>query len=268
MSEKEITREEIQKTRPSVDLFPQMMSNTRMLIIDYDVTRVHSFDIFRMLLLDDSLVYNIDPNLYPILTAESFEEQLGYYIQFTSSLCPYDLFTNTKDKLKLADYEKLIPDLINNELIRITPTDIMDQFSVVFARNSITGYLLRYDSDKTEIPWENQVKTFTSKSILDMRMASAIIEKYHINAVMCSSIESAILLRKRLDTINYTEPMTFMVGNYAYNFDPEHLGVMKLSHYMYHYTVTYRDEYGTFSPYANIQLPNRKGETPDDHDPI
>lgn len=264
MSEKEITREEIQKTRPSVDLFPQMMSNTRMLIIDYDVTRVHSFDIFRMLLLDDSLVYNIDPNLYPILTAESFEEQLGYYIQFTSSLCPYDLFTNTKDKLKLADYEKLIPDLINNELIRITPTDIMDQFSVVFARNNITGYLLRYDSDKTEIPWENQVKTFTSKSILDMRMASAIIEKYHINAVMCSSIEASIILCQRLDSIQYREPITFIIGRYGYNCDPNHLGLMRLTDYMYYYTMKYKYEFGTFAPFTNLQLPNRKEENLDD----
>lgn len=268
MAEATLTKEQLQKTRPSLEYYPQMMASTRMLIVDYDVTRMHSFDIFRMLLLDDKLVYHLVPQLHPFLTAETIEEELGYYIRFADSLSPYDNFTNVKDILNLEEYEDLLPDLLNNPIIKVTPTDIMNQFGVIFSRNSITGYLLRYDCDNVEIPWSDKVKVFTSKHILDMRMASALVEQYRINAVMCSSIESAILLRKRLDTINYTEPMTFMVGNYAYNFDPEHLGVMKLSHYMYHYTVTYRDEYGTFSPYANIQLPNRKEETPDDHDPI
>lgn len=268
MTEATLSKEEIQKTRPSVDLFPQMMSSTRMLIVDYDVTRMHSFDIFRMLLLDDKLVYNLVPQLQPILTAESLEEQLGFYIRFADSLSPYDNFTNVKDVLNLSEYEDIIPDLINSPMIKETPTDIMDQFGIIFSRNNITGYILRYESDHTEIPWIDRVKSFTSKHILDMRMASAIVEQYRINAVMCCSIESAILLCKRLESIKYTEPITFIIGRYAYNFDPEHPKLMRLGLAMYYYTMNYKYEFGMFSPYATLQLPNRREDNIDADDSI
>lgn len=261
---KKLTREEIQASRPSVDLFPQMMSTTRMLIIDYDVTRVHSFDIFRMLLLDDDFIKHVDRRFIPILKADNYEEQLAYYIQYAYSLNPIDLFTHTKNSLTLSKFEEIIPSLLGNDIIKISPTDIMYQFGHCFARNSITGYLLRYECDDYPIPWLDRVKEFKAKSILDMRMASAIIEQYKINAIMCCSIEAAIILCNRLDSIHYTEPITFIIGRYRYNYEPDHPGIMRLTDYMYYYTVEKRYEFGTFMPYANLQLPNRKEETTDD----
>ena len=216
-SKKTLTREEIQASRPSLDLFPQMMSSTRMLIIDYDVTRVHSFDIFRMMLLDKDFAVQVDKRFYPILTSHDYEEQLAYYIQRAYSLNPLDLFIHTKDKIDIIQYEEQIPNLLNNDIIKISPTDIMDQFGVCFSKKTITGYLLRYECDKFPIPWIDKVKVFTSDRILDMRMASAIVQQYQINAVMCSSIECAILLANRLHSIKYNGPITFIVGRYIMN---------------------------------------------------
>lgn len=268
-SKKEMTREEIQASRPSLDLFPQMMSSTRLLIIDYDVTRVHSFDIFRMLLLDEEYAIHVDKRFYPILTAKDYEEQLAYYIQRAYSLNPIDLFMHTKDKVNIVQFEELIPTLLKNDIIKVSPTDIMDQFGICFSKKTVTGYLLRYESDTFPIPWIDKVKVFTSKQILNMRMASAIIQQYQINAVMCASIECAIILANRLDSIHYNEPITFIVGRYMYNYLPEYPGVMRMTENMYYYTIEKKYEYGTFTPFANLQLPNRrKEEMSDDQHPV
>lgn len=268
-SKKTLTREEIQASRPSLDLFPQMMSSTRMLIIDYDVTRVHSFDIFRMMLLDKDFAVQVDKRFYPILTSHDYEEQLAYYIQRAYSLNPLDLFIHTKDKIDIIQYEEQIPNLLNNDIIKISPTDIMDQFGVCFSKKTITGYLLRYECDKFPIPWVDKVKVFTSDRILDMRMASAIVQQYQINAVMCSSIECAILLANRLHSIKYNGPITFIVGRYMYNYEPEYPSIMRMTEMMYYYTLEKKYEFGTFTPFANLQIPNRrKEETTDDQHPV
>lgn len=145
----------------------------------------------------------------------------------------------------------------------------MDQFGICFSKKTVTGYLLRYESDTFPIPWIDKVKVFTSKQILDMRMASAIIQQYQINAVMCASIECAIILANRLDSIHYNEPITFIVGRYMYNYLPEYPGVMRMTENMYYYTIEKKYEYGTFTPFANLQLPNRrKEEMSDDQHPV
>ena len=238
------------RSNPTQELFPGMLQTSRILIIDYDVTRFHSFDIFRYLLLDREFFRACDPTFLPLIKESNPLVQLQFYIKHVSSINPFENFTHLKD-MKLVDMENRFKELLPSEAMVRTHTDIYHRLGLIFDRDGITGYLLRYPFDKTEIPWINKVKVFTSEHMLDLRMAAAIIDKFRINTVFISSIEAAILLCAKLDTMEYDSPISFIVGSYGYNFDPE-IRAFKHLREMNAFEYTKKHEFGIFSPFSGL----------------
>lgn len=248
------------KGTPKLDshtLFPTMMQATRLLILDYDVTRYHSFDLFRHLLRDRDMFMHCDPELLKMVQSPDVGKQILHYVRNNPNINPYDNFTLTKDQIKISEFESRLNNSMDEMLI--TPTDIGVRLGIVFNRPNITGYALRYKTDKYEPVNISLVKTYLSDHILDLRMALAIIEHHSINAVMLSSVDLALFLSQKLVSAGRTSPMSFMIADYFYNHDPE-TRLLRNVPYLYQYEQLYKFEYGVFDPYTGLNI-NRKGET-------
>ena len=232
-------------------LYPLMMRQSKLLVMDYDVTRYHSFDLFRLLLLDKSMFMKIDPNLLPFVKERDAGKQVFFYSRNAKSLSPYDNFTHTKDLVNLEKYEERLQTLFTDEQAMITRTDVSDQFDAVFQRSDITGYLLRYKKDPHKPTFIDKVKTYEVDRMLDLRMAAAIIIKENINAVMLSSVDLAVLLSERLVEFEYMTPVTFIIGLYFYNFNPitnmlKHVAELTTFEHKLNY------EFGVFDPFSSL----------------
>ena len=165
---------------PSQDpAFDRMVNTARILIIDHDINRYHSFELYSYL------------------------------------LTKREYFFNSIDKPFLIDF-------INQSTeLHVIPTDISDRLSPLLYNESVEGYLLKYSFDNHKSSYEDQVKVFKSEHILDGTFATEIIRKFKINTVFVSSIDLAILISLRLYQLEYKDPITFYVGIYRYNYDPE-----------------------------------------------
>lgn len=237
---------------PSQTYFPQMMQNTRLLILDYDVTRYHSFDLFRYLLLDKELFMQCDPAFIPMIRESDPRKQIKLYMNNATSLNPYDNFIHLKDQLKIRDVEDRFNQFIGNEAVHTTYTDLYHQLGILFDRSGVSGYILKYTKDPHNVPWENVAKVYTTDHMMDLNMATAVVTKHRINAIITSSIDIAILLGCRLETAGYYDQITFIVGGYPYNYNPEtksfrHLEDMNLFEY------TRKHEFGVFVPFSGLK---------------
>ena len=236
--------------RPPVDshtLFPQMMQSTRLLVIDYDVFRYTSFDLFRYLLTDRQLFGTCDPMMRRLVLHQTFPHQVYRYERGCPYFNPYEAFSDHSG-MKLLEYEQALTNHFPS--LKTTPTELCDRFGVVFDRHTITGYILRYSRDRFELPFDTMVKTYRGNSILDLRMACAIIQKHQINAVMLSSVDLAILLAAKLQDGGITTPITFIIGSYQYNMD--YNGMLRLVPEMVAYEQKYKHEFGMYEPFTNL----------------
>lgn len=252
MADTIITPASDEKVRPTLQFFPQMMQASRMLIIDFDVTRFHSFDFLRRLLLEKDRVTYLDERMIPLLKIKDYYNAIIWYKTHCFSLNPWDAFVDTHDQMTLEEVENANRSLFSDPKCRITATELMNQLSIIFDRKDITGYLLRYPMDKTEIPWLDKVTVYTSEHMLNMKMAAAIVQKHQINAIMISSVEAAVRLISYLHMdFNYYAPITFFIADYQYNYDPE-LEYYKMGPLLYQLQMQYFYEFCTFNPFSVI----------------
>lgn len=251
--------DEKKKLVDSHTLFPEMMQGTKLLILDYDITRYHSFDLFRFLLLDKKMFCSCDQKFLPFVKMKDIGEQVFFYMRKNSNINPYDNFELTRDQYKITEYENRLNGFLNHPKMKMTPTDLDKRLSVLFERNNVTGFLLKYEKDPHIAGFSEYVKTYTSNHILDLRMALAIITKEQINSMILSSVDVAVLIAEALVKAKITHPITFMICSYYYNYDPNtnlmrHLKMMNILEYQY------KHEFGLINPFTG--LTQKFGGTP------
>lgn len=250
---------------PSHDLYPTMMRGTKLLVLDFDVTRYHSFDLFRYLLLDRDLFMQCDSTFYPMFSEKDIIKQIDFYKHHAYSMNPYDFFENYKNKLKIDQLEDCINNAFQSKdpIMKITPTDLNFRLNCLFEKQSVTGYLLKYKNDKNQPQFQNLVTVYQSDRILDLRMAVSIIMKHQINAVILSSIELGVILAEYLLVKGYSQQVTFIVGVYQYNYTSKH--VMRQIGRMNALELKCKHEFGVFDPYTGISEIKREGDLHDEH---
>lgn len=235
--------------------YPQMMQNTRLLIIDYDTFRYTSFDLFRYLLTDRQMFETCDPKMRSLVLHQDFPRQVCRYERGCPHFSPYECFAGHAD-ITLDEYEERLCAQLPK--LKTTPTDLCDRFGVVFERHTITGYLLRYTEDTFKLPFDRLVTTYRSHRILDLNKACDIVKKHQINAVMVSSVDLAVVLTAKLQSAGVTSPMSFVIGSYAYNMEPG-TGMLRLVPEMLAYEQKFRHEYGMYEPFTNLTAMKEDG---------
>ena len=200
--------------------FDRMVNTARILIIDHDINRYHSFELYSYLLTKREYFFNsIDQRfMVDFINQSTLNKKVTYYLSKSPYLNPYQHFKDT-ESIDNKEYEEHLKDLL--PVLHIVPTDISERLSPMLYNESVEGFLLKYASDPHRSSYENQVKVFKSDYILDGVFASAIIKKFSINTIFVSSIELAISIALKLYQMEYKEPLTFYVGIYRYNYDPE-----------------------------------------------
>ena len=245
--------EEKKVDNPTRTFFPQMLQATKLLILDYDVTRYHSFDLFRFLLLDHDNFMHCNPSFIPMIKEEDPYKQIKLYMKNATSLNPYGNFVGLYEDMKIVDMENSINQIITNELVHFTYTDLYHNFGVIFERHDVKGYVLRYKNDPHTTMWDDRVKVYKTDHMFDLAMAVAIIKKHRINTIIISSIDAAILLCGMLEKEEYTNSITFIIGNYLYNYltdDNQPFSIMKHMDYMRWYEQHRKYEFGLFDPFS------------------
>lgn len=240
-------------SNPTQELFPSMLRNTKLLIIDYDVTRYHSFDFFRYLMYNKEWFLRCQPDFRqefvllrnPLKQILMFRKQCPY-------INPFEMFTDHDQYQKVQQMEDWMNEHFADNLLITTPTDVAARFGTALDRNDISGFILKYTNDTYTAPFGERVKVYTSDHVLDLRMAIAVIQKHGINAVMLSSVELAILLATKLIAGGYTTPVSFIIGNYFYNYDPDS-GVMKHMPELNVLEYQHKYEFGVFDPFTGIE---------------
>lgn len=247
-------------------LFPGMMQASRILIIDFDVTRFHSFDLLRYKLMDKSWFQRCDIELVKYLAEHNdITEQVLYYKGTCSSPNSLLNFRGINPNMPTDEFELIMNEALNDQtgLMHTSPTDLSCSLDAIFQRNDIKGYWLHYKADDHFVSFKDSVKEFTSDRILDGAMALHIIEQFNVNCIVVSSIDMAIMIGTELYTHGFRQPITIVFGKYRYNFD-EH-GVVNHLEYVNALEYSMKYEFGTFEPYTRLLQVMKEIKRNDEH---
>ena len=249
-----------------------MMKPTTLLIIDHDIPRYHSFDMLRWTLYRDSVdksrfehFTSLKPAYRPLLDIKfPLDRQVKFMQTHFLEFNPFEAFTKDQPGMTDGEYNEELLRLVSNPEVKITPTDVASRFDIVFQRKDISGILLQHKGDLHHPSFYSNVLVYESSRLLDMLLATEIMIKHQVNAVMISSIPKLLLLINNLIERNYTSPTTFIVARYAYNFVPNEKGEM--SYPMYYevldeLALRYTHEFGYFNPYSGLTYKYKLEET-------
>lgn len=238
---------------PTQELFPQMLQGARLLIIDYDVTRYHSFDFFRYLLYNKEWFMRCEPRfLKEFVELRNPLKQIYFYMKNCQYENPFMYFSCGVEYQHADDVEDWMNQHFDDHNLIVTPTDIGQRLGIIFERNGISGYLLKYKSDPYLPEYADKMTVYTSDHVLNLNMTEAIIKQHSINAVMISSIELALMLAVRLVASGWTQPISFMVGSYTYNYNPRS-GMLRHMPTINSVEFYYKHEFGIFNPFTGIE---------------
>ena len=228
--------------------FERMMNTARILIIDHDMNRYHSFELYSYLLTKREYFFNsIDRKfLLQFVKQSTLNKKVTYYLSRSNFLNPYEHFKNVKNEY---EYEESLKELLPK--LHIISTDISYRLGPLLYNNSVEGYLLKYKADNHISDYEDQVKVFKSDHLLDGVFAIEIIRKFNINTIFVSSIELAIRLSLKLYELDYKVPISFYIGIYRYNYDPE-LKVMKYTSAIDGLEYTSKHSFLTIDPFTSL----------------
>lgn len=250
-------------------LFPDMMKATRLLIIDHDVCRYHSFDLLRYQLYLDAVrlgdvgkkhFVSINPEYKCLLSAKT---ELASQVQFAQrQVCQFNVFNCFGYDLGVHDsvtYTVKIHDMLQDPAAKITPTDVNSRFGIIFDRKNITGYILQYTGDTNHPNYMDKLTQFNDPMLLNLNTAMDIIMEHQINAVMICSTELAVKLAAALYQAGYKKSITFIIGRYAYNFRCEDGKMIEplLNKEMGVLEVNLKHEFGYFDPYSGLTYRER-----------
>lgn len=241
--------------------FPLMMQATRILIVDHDITRYHSFDLLRYTLFTrGDLFISTKSEYLPLLDGKTeITEQVSFMQHKVDKFNIYKMFDNDAGVETMKTYTDKMREMILSEHAKITPTDISRRFDIVFERSDITGYLLQYTGEKHRPGFYNNVTVYEVENPLDPSVIIELIKTHHINAIMISSSEFVVRLIERLIAENLTYPITFIMGRYAYNFSMKD-GVMEYPLFNRELGIAetrFKHEFGFFDPFGGINYQRR-----------
>ena len=236
-----------------------MMETTRMLIIDHDMTRFHSYELFSYLINDFEYFKQVDYQfLDGLMQRPDQQHRVLYYMRNTPVLSPFDLFSSTTEKGRLDQYEDALNQNFDN-LTKMIPTDLSFRLGSFFRNKTVTGYMLRYKKDVYSIDYEEDLKkVYRSDHILDLAMAVAIIQEHNINSVMICSSELMVALIYYLHEAGYQIPINFFVASYRYNYD-EH-GFFKNLDYMNKFQFGMKHEFNLIDPFTSLTAMRKEEE--------
>ena len=275
-----MTREDV---RAFQDPYPELMKDTRMLIVNYDVLRYHSFDLlrytlFKLALHDVESFGRLRLSYIPIVDESwSLEEKIVYMkrmFRYENIFKGFvDVGPNGDD---MKEYEERIEMMFEDPKAIALPTELALDLYPMIDRKDMTVYLLMYPGDIVKPSFYDGCTVYESSNILDMEMAVAIILKHNINAVMVNSNRAAIRIAERLHEEKHNDPMTFIVGDYGYNYEfvegKRYLPTDRVKMGMLELGRNY--EFGTFDPFTRLtravrssnedRMAKLKEETPDE----
>ncbi|MCM1295199.1 MAG: hypothetical protein NC311_06630 [Muribaculaceae bacterium] len=237
-------------------MFPSMMKATKLLIIDHDVTRYHSFDLLRYTLFTrKDLFVTLKPAYHKLITPNV---ELAEQVQFMRTTVPefniFDMFGKDEGVHTTDQYSDHIRSMITGEHAKTTPTDVSERFEVVFDKPDITGYLLQYKGETNRPAFYGKVTVYEDANLLNLKVAVKLIIKHSINAVMICSNELAVRLIAMLVAAGHTTPITFIIARYAYNFqvNDDKCVVPTCNSEMGALEVQYKHEFGFFDPFSGL----------------
>lgn len=200
--------------------FDRMVNTARILIIDHDINRYHSFELYSYLLTKREYFFSsIDTEfLGKFVTQPTLNKRVTYYLSKSEYLNPYKHF-KSDTPITDTEYENRLNEVLPE--LHLIPSDISYRLRPLLYNNTVEGYLLKYSNDSHVSDYEELVKVFKTKNILDGAFAISIIQKFNINAIIVSSIELALRIAVKLYELDYKTPMTFYIGIYRYNYDIE-----------------------------------------------
>lgn len=245
-----------QGAKTFTDMFPDIMKATRLLIIDHDVTRYHSFDLLRYTLFKrEDLFESLNQAYIKMITPHT---EIAEQVQFMRTTVPkfniFDMFDQDAGVHTTEEYSAKIKEMFSDKLSKITQTDVSTRFDVVFDKQNITGYLLRYKGEDNVPTCYNKLTVYEDPNILTLEAAAKIIRKHQINAVMVCSNEMVVRLMTMLVKSGYTTPITFIIARYAYNFimDDNKCAAPTYNREMGFFEIQYKHEFGFFDPFSGL----------------
>ena len=243
---------------------PEMMDPIRLLIVDHDVLRYHSFDLVRYTLRECVKSHDVDtfkslqPNFQFLVNRKHTEnEQIRLMRNRMESFYALDCFDVLKDKITLKEYEAWMRSMFASDDELITPTDIGRNFDVVFARSNVWGFLLRYKGDSYQPDFGARVKSIEVGSVLDLNLACEQILINRINGVLVANAQFCIELALKCVAAGIKWKIDFMVGRYAYNFVVEDGKTImpKYNEEFKNLELKYGFSFGYFDPITRLSSP-------------
>lgn len=250
---------------PTQEFYPQMLQVGSVLIIDHNITRYHTYDLFKVMLLDKQHFVRIlkkrpEVEEFIRMKNDTMAKLRWAYTSFTPSFMQ-DVFGDQNN------YKKLFNQYLSNEHIQCTPTVMTAGIDTIFENRNICGAYLRQKGDKRPSFDNGDFKSprhfamYLTPDIFDVESLINFVNANSFNAVMVDSIQVAATMAYQ------TKGVTYIIGTYRWNFDEagefmgkEHLNLTELSN---------KNEFGVFYPY-NFKAPvnsENKEETENGSDP-
>ena len=204
----------------------ELISRTaRILIVDYDVLRYHSFDMFRWLIRDPNYFIRVrDKNFLKSFASvgRNVMDQVALYRSTCPSISPFEMLEHVPE----TDHDRLMKFLdrmLKDPKAKTTHTDMSIQLGSILNNAQITLHIRRHSSDNTDhillnTPARTPIQISRSDRLLEPHEIVSYIRTNGINMVICSSIELITTIGILLIEQGYHEPMTMMFGSYYYNY--------------------------------------------------
>lgn len=227
---------------PTLEYYPEMLRSEKLLVVDHNILRFHTFDLLQRLLLEkDHFIRMLKawPQLETFVRAQSQQERLKWaYLNLSPDACKA-IFGDTEQ------YHALLKQYISDEKMLDTPTALTYGIADVFASPYVSGTILRQKGDKR--PDKDLKDTFDihwATNIGDMNLLADFILSNGYTAVIIDTSQKAATLSYK------TNEVVYMIPTYRFNFseDGKFLG-------MTHFTLTElqnKNSYGVFHPYRFV----------------
>lgn len=237
------------------DLNHFALDPVHLLILDYDVTRFHSFDLFRWCMLDKTLYSDIIPELAEIRKEiTTVADMVDYYRLHAISFNPLRHFNQYRDAEELVNKDFLqetYDRMLTSEQARCTETDLSNRLDAVFNRKQISTSILQMKSDPHIPGFINtcKVKRQTIDSIFDLDAICETIVSGGYTALICGSAELLLqVLMKLVGVRKYRGLNTVMICKYSYNYEWHKLNDKPIS------MLRYTPEFAWFETNFNINF--------------
>lgn len=200
------------------------LDHVHILIIDYDVTRFHSFDLFRWCLLDRTLYYGLTDDMSGFLSCgKTTADHVDYYRLNCTSFNPLNHFKAYKDHPGNTQsfLDSMYQTMYQSQYDKITETDISTRFNGVFSNKQISGLIIKMQNDKhvPEFTRNCPIENMIVESLFDVKRLAGIVIDEMATSIMCGSSDILIRLMLELQRRGYRKPLDIFICKYGYNYE-------------------------------------------------